>query len=94
MTAFVSGPAGGWRPRQRGRLRRLGRIAVVVAALALPAAPPAFSQPTVAALPPTPAVPQGVWLMEGRVAVQIFECEGLMCGRIVWRPCQSKCTAC
>lgn len=22
--------------------------------------------------------------MDGRVAVQIFECEGLMCGRIVW----------
>jgi uncharacterized protein (DUF2147 family) len=22
--------------------------------------------------------------MEGRVAVQIFECQGLMCGRIVW----------
>jgi hypothetical protein len=22
--------------------------------------------------------------MDGRVAVQIFECEGRMCGRIVW----------
>jgi uncharacterized protein (DUF2147 family) len=43
--------------------------------VALLAAPSAMSQP---------AVPQGVWLMDGRVAVQIFECEGLMCGRIVW----------
>lgn len=31
-----------------------------------------------------PAVPQGVWLMDGRVAVQIFDCERLMCGRIIW----------
>jgi uncharacterized protein (DUF2147 family) len=43
--------------------------------IALLVAPDARSQP---------AVPQGVWLMDGRVAVQIFECEGLMCGRIVW----------
>ena len=51
------------------------RIAHVVAAIAFFAAPDAMSQP---------AVPQGVWLMDGKVAVQIFECEGLMCGRIVW----------
>ncbi|HEX5376049.1 MAG TPA: DUF2147 domain-containing protein [Solirubrobacterales bacterium] len=31
-----------------------------------------------------PAVPQGEWLMDGRVAVQVFECEGMMCGRIIW----------
>ncbi|MDA8051762.1 MAG: DUF2147 domain-containing protein [Rhodospirillales bacterium] len=29
-------------------------------------------------------VPQGVWLMERRVAVQIFDCAGLLCGRILW----------
>jgi uncharacterized protein (DUF2147 family) len=44
-------------------------------ALALLAAPPARCEP---------AVPPGVWLMDGRVAVQIFDCEGLMCGRVVW----------
>ena len=27
---------------------------------------------------------QGVWLIDGRVAVQIFHCDSLLCGRIVW----------
>lgn len=27
---------------------------------------------------------QGVWLIDGRVAVQIFHCDDLLCGRIVW----------
>jgi uncharacterized protein (DUF2147 family) len=31
-----------------------------------------------------PAIPEGVWLMDGRVAVQTFDCGGLMCGRVVW----------
>jgi uncharacterized protein (DUF2147 family) len=30
------------------------------------------------------AVPQGVWLIDGRVAVQIFDCSTLLCGRILW----------
>lgn len=30
------------------------------------------------------AVPGGVWLIDGKVAVQIFDCSGLLCGRIVW----------
>ena len=30
------------------------------------------------------AVPPGVWLMDGRVAVQVFNCSDLLCGRIVW----------
>jgi uncharacterized protein (DUF2147 family) len=54
---------------------RLSRTALLVAAVVCLAAPRARSEP---------AVPQGVWLMDGKVAVQIFECEGLMCGRIVW----------
>jgi uncharacterized protein (DUF2147 family) len=53
----------------------LSHVTLIVAVLALLVAPRGRSQP---------AVPQGVWLMDGRVAVQIFECEGLMCGRIVW----------
>lgn len=63
------------RPRLRGLRRCLGRIAPVLTASAFFIAPYARSEP---------AVPQGVWLMDGRVAVQIFDCEGLMCGRIIW----------
>jgi uncharacterized protein (DUF2147 family) len=29
-------------------------------------------------------VPQGVWLIKGEAAVQIFDCNGLLCGRILW----------
>jgi uncharacterized protein (DUF2147 family) len=29
-------------------------------------------------------VPKGVWLMEGDVAVETFDCEARMCARIVW----------
>jgi uncharacterized protein (DUF2147 family) len=29
-------------------------------------------------------VPKGVWLIEEKAAVQIFECNGLLCGRILW----------
>ena len=28
--------------------------------------------------------PQGVWLISGEAAVQIFDCNGMLCGRIVW----------
>ena len=30
------------------------------------------------------AVPPGIWLIDGRAAVQIFDCAGMMCGRIVF----------
>ncbi|HWL69295.1 MAG TPA: DUF2147 domain-containing protein [Geminicoccus sp.] len=30
------------------------------------------------------AVPDGVWLIDGKAAVQIFDCSGLLCGRILW----------
>jgi uncharacterized protein (DUF2147 family) len=29
-------------------------------------------------------VPDGTWLLANRVAIEVFECEGLVCGRIVW----------
>ncbi|HTH49226.1 MAG TPA: DUF2147 domain-containing protein [Candidatus Limnocylindria bacterium] len=32
----------------------------------------------------TETLPDGVWLMDGRVALQIFNCGGLLCGRILW----------
>lgn len=30
------------------------------------------------------AIPPGVWLMDGEVAVEIFDCADLLCGRILW----------
>jgi uncharacterized protein (DUF2147 family) len=30
------------------------------------------------------APPRGVWLLDGRVAVQVFNCNDLLCGRILW----------
>jgi uncharacterized protein (DUF2147 family) len=30
------------------------------------------------------AVPEGVWLIDAKAAVQIFDCKGLLCGRILW----------
>jgi uncharacterized protein (DUF2147 family) len=28
--------------------------------------------------------PEGVWLIDSKVAVQIFDCRGQLCGRVVW----------
>jgi uncharacterized protein (DUF2147 family) len=30
------------------------------------------------------SIPEGVWLIEKKAAVQIFGCNGLLCGRILW----------
>jgi uncharacterized protein (DUF2147 family) len=29
-------------------------------------------------------IPQGVWLIDNEIAIQIFDCSNLLCGRIVW----------
>jgi uncharacterized protein (DUF2147 family) len=34
--------------------------------------------------PASAEVPDGTWLFANRVAVKVFECSGLVCGRIVW----------
>jgi uncharacterized protein (DUF2147 family) len=34
--------------------------------------------------PASSEVPDGTWLLANRVAVEVFECNGLVCGRIVW----------
>ncbi|HEY1257719.1 MAG TPA: DUF2147 domain-containing protein [Stellaceae bacterium] len=34
--------------------------------------------------PAMAAVPAGTWMFANRVAIQIFDCTGLLCGRIVW----------
>lgn len=31
-----------------------------------------------------PAAPSGIWLMDTTVAVQIFDCGGMLCGRVIW----------
>jgi uncharacterized protein (DUF2147 family) len=34
--------------------------------------------------PASSAVPAGTWMFANRVALQIFDCSGLLCGKIVW----------
>ena len=34
--------------------------------------------------PASSQVPEGTWLFANKVALQVFECSGLLCGRIVW----------
>lgn len=50
------------------------------------AALPAAMATVVAAAPAAGegAIPQGIWLIDQKAAVQIFDCSGLMCGRILW----------
>ncbi len=75
-------------------LSRLGAPLTGLAALAAGmtlAATVAMAQPAPAAVAPPapgavaqPAVPDGVWLIDKKAAVQIYDCTGLMCGRILW----------
>lgn len=72
---IVSGSSALRACRRRSPLHRVGYAALLIVAivwLAVPVSPAAA------------AVPQGVWLMESRVAVQIFDCGHLLCGRILW----------
>ena len=39
---------------------------------------------TVVPLPASSAVPAGIWMFANRIALQIFDCSGLLCGKIVW----------
>ena len=39
---------------------------------------------TVAATTASSAVPSGTWMFANRVALRIFDCSGLLCGKIVW----------
>lgn len=65
---------------KRNTARRRGASRPVRAALA---AMTITGLPVPAALAQA-ALPQGEWLIDGRAAVQIYDCAGLMCGRIVW----------
>ena len=58
-------------------LRQAARAALMVITLS------SFAVPGVAVLAMVPA--DGVWLIDGTgAAVQIFDCSGLLCGRIIW----------
>ena len=54
---------------------RSSRSALLLAAMLLIAVPGAVVRA---------ALLDSVWLMDGEVAVQIFDCNGLLCGRVLW----------
>ncbi|MEK7750403.1 MAG: DUF2147 domain-containing protein [Acidobacteriota bacterium] len=54
---------------------RSSRSALLLAALLSIAVPYAIARA---------ALLDSVWLMDGKVAVQIFDCNGLLCGRVLW----------
>jgi uncharacterized protein (DUF2147 family) len=64
--------------RDRVSLRsphRAGRAALFLAVVVCLALPRTLARA---------ATPQGVWLIDSKVAVQVFECSNLLCGRILW----------
>jgi uncharacterized protein (DUF2147 family) len=61
-------------PLWRHSLRRPGCAALVVAAL---------MSVVVSRSLAWASVPGGVWLIEGKAVVQIFDCSGMLCGRIL-----------
>ena len=71
-------PADPCRDRARGPPslpHELHRAALLLAALMVLAVPRTSA---------SAAVPAGVWLIDGKAAVQIFDCTGQLCGRILW----------
>lgn len=89
MIATASGgdTGGDWHPRSERmevaghrpapRRRLAGRLALFLAATLLLLG--AVQRPVAAT-----ALNQSVWLIDSRVAIQLFDCGGLLCGRIVW----------
>ncbi len=61
----------------RGTGFSLGRL--IASAVLAAASLSAVTAPAVAA-----ALPEGVWLNEPNFALQVFDCDGLLCGRVVW----------
>src|SRR6476661_5291533 len=64
------------RPGASGRRSSLKQISVF---LALFGAAVSASRTVASA-----GMPEGVWLIDNEVAVQIFDCSNLLCGRILW----------
>ena len=64
----------GSRAGLRRWLHRIAPAALLLICMALP----------IAGARAAAAVPPGVWLMGTKVAVQIFDCRGKLCGRVIW----------
>jgi uncharacterized protein (DUF2147 family) len=60
--------------RWPSRLQQVGYITMFLVCMAFPTSHAATIS----------AIPEGVWLIDEKVAVQIFDCSGLLCGRILW----------
>jgi uncharacterized protein (DUF2147 family) len=58
----------------RSRLKQIGCAALVLIGLAL------LVPRTVASA----GIPEGVWLIDNEVAIQIFDCSNRLCGRVLW----------
>jgi uncharacterized protein (DUF2147 family) len=58
----------------RSRLKQIGCAALVLIGLAV------FVPRTVASA----GIPEGVWLIDNEVAIQIFDCSNRLCGRVLW----------
>jgi hypothetical protein len=58
----------------RSRLKQIGCAVLVLIGLAV------FVPRSVASA----GIPEGVWLIDHEVAVQIFDCSNLLCGRVLW----------
>jgi uncharacterized protein (DUF2147 family) len=72
--AIVSGKPAPKACGRRAMLHWIGSVPLLIAAVIWLAVPVSRAA----------AAPEGVWLMESRVAVQIFDCGNLLCGRILW----------
>lgn len=59
-------------PKLKSLARWMGVLALAIGLLAAPAARAAI------------AVPEGIWLIDAKVAVQIYDCGPRLCGRILW----------
>ena len=64
-----------------GALRRAFLRRRFVAALLLAAGLWSFWVPRQAV---AAGIPEGVWLIETTTALQVFDCDGLLCGRVAW----------
>lgn len=69
--------------RPPGR-RRAGAVRTSILQLSLRAACTTLLLIACHSRPAFPQVPEGTWLLANRVAVQVFDCSGQLCGRIVW----------
>ena len=68
----------------RQHLDRVGPLSTSVSRRALSVTCAGLLMLVIHGRPASSEVPDGTWLFANRVAVEVFECSGLVCGRIVW----------